>query len=64
MYLIKIGGASQTSTLRFSAQQLTSCCNKANGCLISNGCDGGWSNEVMIRSDECSLSILGVMSDE
>ena len=45
MYLIKIGGASQTSTLRLSTQQLVSCCTAENGCY-SYGCNGGWSDEV------------------
>ena len=44
MYLIKVPGAS-VSNLALSPQQLVSCCTAANGCN-SNGCKGGWADEV------------------
>jgi len=45
MYLIKVGGTSQTASLALSTQQMTSCCNAAYG-YGSQGCNGGWSDEV------------------
>ena len=45
MYLIRVGGTS-ASSLALSPQQLVSCCNRANGCSYSSGCNGGGSEEV------------------
>ena len=41
----QIGGTSQTATLALSPQQLVSCCTSATGCA-SQGCNGGWSDDV------------------
>jgi len=45
-YLQNVGGISPQN-LRFSEEQVVACCNKARG-FDSQGCDGGWPDEVNI----------------
>ena len=48
MYLIQGGaGGATANNLNLSPQQLVSCCNSANGCPISSGCDGGSTDEAI-----------------
>ena len=48
MYLIQGGaGGATANNLNLSPQQLVSCCNSANGCPSSAGCNGGSSDDAI-----------------
>jgi hypothetical protein len=45
-YHVPLAPQSLSNTINLSEQQLVQCCNKATGCQVSSGCDGGLSDEV------------------